>query len=124
MNFIDLFHTLKNNYEKKEKTDEEETTYGFLKQMISIYGYDSVCNEISVNNEKHKSKNKELAYFMSEAKKKLSIELLCSQLFYLDDSPFLSKNEEINGKNISKVENFKTKKNNDSLKFKVQKSVK
>ena len=53
---------LKNNYEKKEKTDEEETTYGFLKQMISIYGYDSVCNEISVNNEKHKSKNKELAF--------------------------------------------------------------
>ena len=100
MNFIDLFHTLKNNDEKKEKTDEEETTYGFLKQMISIYGYDSVCNEISVNNEKHKSKNKELAYFMSEAKKKLSIELLCSQLFYLDDSPFLSKNEEINGKNM------------------------
>ena len=121
MDFINLFHSLKSNYEKKEKSDVEATTYEFLKQMISIYGYDSVCDEISVNNETHKSKNKEVAFFINEAKKKLSVELLCSQLFYLDDSPFFSRKEEIDGKKFSK---FETKKKNGSLKFKVRKSLK
>ena len=124
MNFIELFHKLKDNYEKKEKSEVEATTYEFLKQLISHYGYDSVCDEIPVNNEKHKSKNKELSYFINETKKKLSVELLCSQLFYLDDSQFFSQNNEINSHKNIKSNSFQGKKKNESLKFNVRKSVK
>ena len=70
MNFIDAFNLLKNNYEKKEKKDLEATTYGILKKMISQYGYDSVCDEISLYNEKNESKNKDLSSIINEVKKK------------------------------------------------------
>ena len=53
MNFIDTFNLLKKNYEKKEKTDVEETTYELLKFLIDKHGYDNVCDEISFYNEKN-----------------------------------------------------------------------
>ena len=85
-NFIEEFNLLKNNYEKKEKSVEEFTTYEILKQLIAIYGYDSVCDEISVNKDKKESKNQQLSFIINGIKKKVKIEILCSQLFYLDDS--------------------------------------
>ena len=84
-NFIEEFNLLKNNYEKKEKSVEESTTYEILKQLIAIYGYDSVCDEISVNKDKKESKNQQLSFIINGIKKKVKIEILCSQLFYLDD---------------------------------------
>ena len=60
-NFIEEFHLLKHNYEAKEKSDDETTTYEVLKQLISKYGYDSVCDEISFYNDKNESKNKEIS---------------------------------------------------------------
>ena len=70
MNFIDTFNLLKKNYEKKEKTDVEETTYELLKFLIDKHGYDNVCDEISFYNEKNESKNKELSSIINEVKKK------------------------------------------------------
>ena len=106
MNFNEAFNLVKNNYEKKEKKDLEATTYELLKKLISEYGYDSVCDEISIFNDKNISKNKELSFIINEIKKKESIELICSQLFYLDDSNYLSQkkslnDEQIKNKNIS-----------------------
>ena len=94
-NFIEEFRLLKDNYEKKEKSDNEAITYELLKKLICKYGYDSVCDEISFYNEKNESKNKELSIIMNEAKKKVSIELLCSQLFYLDNSNIFDKKLQI-----------------------------
>ena len=114
MNFNDAFNLVKNNYEKKEKKDFEATTYELLKKLISEYGYDSVCDEISIFNDKNISKNKEL---------------LCSQLFYLDDSNYLSQkkslnDEQIKNKNISLFNSFQNDKKNKTYKFKVFKSKK
>ena len=129
MNFNDAFNLLKNNYEKKEKKDLEATTYGILKKMISQYGYDSVCDEISLYNEKNESKNKDLSSIMNEIKKKVSIELLCSQLFYLDDSDLNSNKKPLNGNQIKEKNNllfnsFQNAKKNTTCKFKVLKSKK
>ena len=98
--FIDEFNLLKSNYEKKEKSDVESTTYEILKKLISIYGYDSVCDEISVNKDKKESKNQQLSLIINEIKKKENIELLCSQLFYLDDSNVLIQKNNLNNKEI------------------------
>ena len=73
-NFIEEFNLLKNNYEKKEKSVEESTTYEILKQLIAIYGYDSVCDEISVNKDKKESKNQQLSFIINGIKKKVKIE--------------------------------------------------
>ena len=100
-NFIEEFRLLKNNYEKKEKGDNEANTYELLKKLICKYGYDSVCNEISFYNEKNESKNKELSFIISEVKKKVSVELLCSMLFYLDDSDILSQKNNLNFEQIN-----------------------
>ena len=129
MNFNDAFNLVKNNYEKKEKKDFEDTTYELLKKLISEYGYDSVCDEISIFNDKNISKNKELSFFINEIKKKESIELICSQLFYLDDSKYLSQkkslnDEQIKNKNISLFNSFQNDKKNKTCKFKVFKSKK
>ena len=99
-NFIDEFNLLKSNYEKKEKSDVESTTYEILKKLISIYGYDSVCDEISVNKDKKESKNQQLSLIINEIKKKENIELLCSQLFYLDDSNIFIQKNNLNNKEI------------------------
>ena len=99
-NFIDEFNLLKSNYEKKEKSDVESTTYEILKKLISIYGYDSVCDEISVNKDKKESKNQQLSLIINEIKKKENIELLCSQLFYLDDSNVFIQKNNLNNKEI------------------------
>ena len=129
-NFIESFNLLKSNYEKKEKSDDEATTYELLKKLISTYGYDSVCDEISLYNEKNKSRNKDLSFIISEAKKKVSNEILCSQLFYLDNSVFSNifsqKNktnlEQIKNKNNSKINLSHHGKKRTSFKFKVMKS--
>ena len=73
--------------------------------MIDQHGYDNVCDEISFYNEKNESKNKDLSSIINEVKKKVSIEILCSQLFYLDNSDILSQ------KNSLKNEQNKNKKN-------------
>ena len=102
-------------------------TYELLKKLIQIYGYDSICDEISVYNEKNESKNKELSIIMNEAKKKVSIELLCSQLFYLDNSNIFDKknnlnSEQIKNKNNSKINLTNGEKKRTIYKFKVLKN--
>ncbi len=126
-NFIKAFNLLKSNYEKKEKNNDEAVTYELLKKLIQIYGYDSICDEISVYNEKNESKNKELSIIMNEAKKKVSIELLCSQLFYLDNSNIFDKknnlnSEQIKNKNNSKINLTNGEKKRTIYKFKVLKN--
>ena len=126
-NFIKAFNLLKSNYEKKEKNNDEAVTYELLKKLIQIYGYDSLCDEISVYNEKNESKNKELSIIMNEAKKKVSIELLCSQLFYLDNSNIFDKknnlnSEQIKNKNNSKINLTNGEKKRTIYKFKVLKN--
>ena len=126
-NFIKAFNLLKSNYEKKEKNNDEAVTYELLKKLIQIYGYDSICDEISVYNEKNESKNKELSIIMNEAKKKVSIELLCSQLFYLDNSNIFDKknnlnSEQIKNKNNSKINLTNGEKKRTTYKFKVLKN--
>ena len=69
MSFIDAFNLLKNNYEQKEKPEDETSTYNLLKVLISQYGYDSVCDEISFYKDKNECKNKELSTIMREVKK-------------------------------------------------------
>ena len=108
-NFIEEFRLLKNNYEKKEKGDNESNTYELLKKLICKYGYDSVCNEISFYNEKNESKNKELSFIISEVKKKVSIELLCSMLFYLDDSDIFSQKNNLNFEQIKNKDKINSK---------------
>ena len=80
--------------------------------MVVAYGYNSVFNEIVFNKKKHKQKNNELSIFMNEVKKNIPLELLCSQLFYLDNSfQFLknNKNENMNNENIINVNHAPTK---------------
>ena len=127
MSFIDTFNLLKKNYEKKEKTDVEEATYELLKSLINIHGYDNVCDEISFYNEKNESKNKDLSSIINEVKKKVSIELLCSQLFYLDNSDILTqknllKNEQNKNKKNTSVNIIKNGQKSSTFKFKVMKS--
>ena len=130
-NFIEEFRLLKNNYEKKEKGDNEANTYELLKKLICKYGYDSVCNEISFYNEKNESKNKELSFIISEVKKKVSNELLCSMLFYLDDSDIFSQKNNLNFEQIKNKDKINSKINlshngtkGTTCKFKVMKSKK
>ena len=130
-NFIEEFRLLKNNYEKKEKGDNEANTYELLKKLICKYGYDSVCNEISFYNEKNESKNKELSFIISEVKKKVSVELLCSMLFYLDDSDILSQKNNLNFEQIKNKDKINSKINlshngtkGSTCKFKVLKGKK
>ena len=129
MSFIDAFNLLKNNYEQKEKPEEETSTYNLLKVLISQYGYDSVCDEISFYKDKNECKNKELSTIMREVKKKVSVEVLCSQLFYLDDSVIFSQKNSINDKkikdkNIHSIKTLDNGKNNNTCKFKVLKGKK
>jgi len=129
MSFIDAFNLLKNNYEQKEKPEDETSTYNLLKVLISQYGYDSVCDEISFYKDKNECKNKELSTIMREVKKKVSVEILCSQLFYLDDSVILSQKNSINDKkikdkNIHSIKTLDNGKNNNTCKFKVLKGKK
>ena len=129
MSFIDAFNLLKNNYEQKEKPEDETSTYNLLKVLISQYGYDSVCDEISFYKDKNECKNKELSTVMREVKKKVSIEVLCSQLFYLDDSVIFSQKNSINDKkikdkNIHSIKSLDNGKNNNTCKFKVLKGKK
>ena len=120
---------MKNNYEQKEKPEDETSTYNLLKVLISQYGYDSVCDELSFYKDKNECKNKELSTIMREVKKKVSIEVLCSQLFYLDDSVILSQKNSINDKkikdkNIHSIKTLDNGKNNNICKFKVLKGKK
>ena len=130
-NFIEEFRLLKNNYEKKEKGDNESNTYELLKKLICKYGYDSVCNEISFYNEKNESKNKELSFIISEVKKKVSVELLCSMLFYLDDSDIFSQKNNLDFEQIKNKDKINSKINlshngtkGTTCKFKVLKGKK
>ena len=130
-NFIEEFLLLKNNYEKKEKGDNESNTYELLKKLICKYGYDSVCNEISFYNEKNESKNKELSFIISEVKKKVSVELLCSMLFYLDDSDIFSQKNNLDFEQIKNKDKINSKINlshngtkGTTCKFKVLKGKK
>ena len=122
---------MKNNYEKKEKNDNEATTYELLKKLICKYGYDSVCDEISFYNEKNESKNKELSFIIREVKKKVSVEILCSQLFYLDDSDIFSQKNNLNFEQIKNKDKINSKINlsqngtkGSTCKFKVLKGKK
>ena len=129
MSFIDTFNLLRNNYEQKEKPENETSTYNLLRLLISQYGYDSVCDEISFNKGRNECKNKELSTIMTEIKKKVSVEVLCSQLFYLDDSLIFSQKNSINDKqikdkNINSIKTINNGKNNNPFKFKVLKSQK
>ena len=129
MSFIDTFNLLRNNYEQKEKPEDETSTYNLLKVLISQYGYDSVCDEISFYKDKNECKNKELSTIMREVKKKVSVEVLCSQLFYLDDSVIFSQKNSINDKkikdkNIHSIKTLDNGKNNNTCKFKVLKGKK
>ena len=88
-NFNEAFINLKNKYERKERSQREIQAYELLKKMIKIYGYNNVCDKISLN--KQNNKNNELGIFINDFKTNLTLELLCSQMFYLDDS-FANKN--------------------------------
>ena len=130
-NFIEEFRLLKDKYEKKEKSDNEAITYELLKKLICKYGYDSVCNEISFYNEKNESKNKELSFIISEVKKKVSVELLCSMLFYLDDSDVFSQKNNLDFEQIKNKDKINSKNNlshngtkRSTCKFKVLKGKK
>ena len=129
MSFIDTFNLLKKNYEQKPKPENETSTYDLLRFLIKKYVYYSVCDEISFYNDKNESKNKELSIFMAEIKKKVSVEVLCSQLFYLDDSVLFSENNavnhnQINVKKINAIKSLNNGKNNNTCKFKVMKNQK
>ena len=82
--FNEAFILLKKKYEEKERNPREIQTYELLKKMIKVYGYNSVCDKISLN--KQNNKNNELGIFIDNIKQNMPLELLCSQLFYLDDS--------------------------------------
>ena len=122
-NFNEVFNSLKTTYEKKERKPREIQAYELLKKMIKQYGYNNVCDKISLN--KQNNKNNELGIFIDDIKNNLSLELLCSQMFYLDDSisykPEIDKEQSdvkkigINGKEINVL--FKSEKkeiNNDN----------
>ena len=82
--FNEEFYSLKTQYEQKEKSSREMQAYELLKKMIKKFGYNNVCDKISLN--KQNNKNNALGAFIDDIKNSLSLELLCSQLFYLDDS--------------------------------------
>jgi hypothetical protein len=82
--FNEAFILLKKKYEEKERNPREIQTYELLKKMIKVYGYNSVCDKISLN--RQNNKNNELGIFIDNVKQNMPLELLCSQLFYLDDS--------------------------------------
>ena len=110
-NFNEVFNSLKNKYERKERSQREIQAYELLKKMIKIYGYNNVCDKIALN--KQNNKNNELGIFIDDFKNNLTLELLCSQMFYLDDSLIEKKDdkEKINNKN-NKNNNIKGKENN------------
>ena len=82
--FNEVFYSLKTQYEQKEKSSREMQAYELLKKMIKKFGYNNVCDKISLN--KQNNKNNALGAFIDDIKNSLSLEILCSQLFYLDDS--------------------------------------
>ena len=100
--FNEAFISLKKQYEEKEINPREIQTYELLKKMIKVYGYNSVCDKISLN--KQNNKNNELGIFIDDIKHNMPLELLCSQMFYLDDSissqPENKNKENQNSKNI------------------------
>jgi hypothetical protein len=110
-NFTEDFISLKKKYEEKERNSREMKTYELLKKMIKIYGYNSVCDKISLN--KQNNKNNELGIFIEDLKNSMPLDLLCSQMFYLDDSitfqPENNKEKQNNNKNC--IEGKKTKDN-------------
>jgi len=117
-NFNEVFFNLKKQYEQKERNHREIQTYEFLKKMIKIYGYNSVCEKISLN--KQSSKNNELGIFIDDIKNSLSLELLCSQMFYLDDSISYIPNAD-NSELSDDKKKINTKENN--TRFKSEKNV-
>ena len=123
MNFKESFSYLKNKYEKKEKNQKENINYELLKKMINIYGYDCVCNEISFNGKISKGKkNNELTIFMDELKRNMPLDLLCSQIFYLDNS--FSYSHDIIGNKDDTQNSISIKMNKNNCKiFKIQKKI-
>ena len=123
--FKEVFNSLKIKYETKKRDHREIQAYELLKKMIKIYGYNSVCDKISLN--KQNNKNNELGVFINDIKNSFSLELLCSQMYYLDDSinfdsekdkvQFNCKKNEINGKenNILFKSEKKEEKDNNIL---------
>ena len=123
--FKEVFNSLKIKYETKKRDQREIQAYELLKKMIKIYGYNSVCDKISLN--KQNNKNNELGVFINDIKNSFSLELLCSQMYYLDDSinfdsekdkvQFNCKKNEINGKenNILFKSEKKEEKDNNIL---------
>ena len=104
--FNEAFISLKTKYEQKEKNSREMQAYELLKKMIKKFGYNNVCDKISLN--KQNNKNNALGVFIDDIKNTLSLELLCSQLFYLDDSfTFKSENDQDQLNVEKKVENRK-----------------
>ena len=114
--FNEVFKNLKTKYEKKEKNLREIQAYELLKKMIKIYGYNNVCDKIAVN--KQNNKNNELGIFIDDIKNNFSLELLCSQLFYLDDS-FACKSE--NDKEQSEIKRIGINGKENNILFKSEK---
>jgi hypothetical protein len=114
--FNEVFKNLKTKYEKKERNLREIQAYELLKKMIKIYGYNNVCDKIAVN--KQNNKNNELGIFIDDIKNNFSLELLCSQLFYLDDS-FTCKSE--NDKEQSEIKKIGINGKENNILFKSEK---
>ena len=110
-NFTEDFISLKKKYEEKERNPREMKTYELLKKMIKIYGYNSVCDKISLN--KQNNKNNELGIFIEDLKNSMPLDLLCSQMFYLDDSIAFQPENNKDKQNINQnsTEAKKTKEN-------------
>lgn len=111
-------------YELKKKTTVEKECFEQLKMAIKSYGYNTIC-EIIFKNKENKNSTSKLENIINDLKRKNSIELLCSQLFYLEDSYknevlFHSEKGVEKGKkiNISKRKIFKVQieDKNESLK--------
>lgn len=116
-NFNEVFNSLKKKYEEKERNTKEIQTYELLKKMIKIYGYNSVCDKISLS--KQNNKNNELGIFIDDIKNNMPLELLCSQMFYLDDSITFQNenNKEQQYDTINNINKNKTKENIVIFKF-------
>ena len=106
--FNEVFYSLKTQYEKKEKSSREMQAYELLKKMIKKFGYNNVCDKISLN--KQNNKNNALGAFIDDIKNSLSLELLCSQLFYLDDSSIYQSGNNKDQLNMG-INNVKGKEN-------------
>ena len=118
--FNSAFISLKKKYEEKERNPREIQTYELLQKMIKVYGYNSVCDKISLK--KHNNKNNELGIFIDDVKHNISLELLCSQMFYLDDS--VSLKPESDGKDLQNNKNIflnENKPKDNIIKFKAEK---